>query len=104
MGLLNLFSKSSPGVQMLPSGSLTIDRHARILASTVPSAIPASALEDMGAQVLTLFREARNAQLPLTELKLQFAGLQITAREQRGGAMIFLTPKHSSNMSPEKKM
>jgi len=35
--------------------------------------------------------------MPLSELTLQFGSLQITARELRGGAIIFLTPKHSFN-------
>ncbi len=104
MGLLNLFSRSTPELQVLPSGSLTVDRNGEILASTVPSLIPISVLEDIGTRVLKLFREARNAQVPLTELVLQFASLQITARELRGGAVIFLTPKHSFNVSPQKKV
>jgi hypothetical protein len=104
MGLLNLFSRNSPDVQILPSGSLTVDRNAKILATTVPSMISADVLQDIAARVLNLFREARNAQMPLTELTLQFASLKITARELRGGAMIFLTPKHSFNVSPQKKV
>ena len=104
MGLLNLFSKSSPEVQVLPSGSLTIDRNARILASTVSSSIPEEVLREIGTKVLSIFREARDAQVPLSELNLQFASLQITARELRGGAMIFLTPKHSFNVSPPTKV
>ena len=89
---------------MLPSGSLTVDRNAHILASTVSSLIPAGVLQDIGSHVLRLFREARAAQVPLSELTLQFASLQIAARELRGGAMIFLTPKHSFNASPNNKM
>jgi len=104
MGFLNLFSgKCSPSVHVLPSGSLTIDRDAQILASTVSSAIPERLLQDIGMRVLQLFRQARIAQVPITELTLHFASLQITARELRGGAMIFLTPKHSFNVSPIKK-
>ncbi len=104
MGFLNLFTKSSPDLQVLPSGSLTVDRDARILASTVPSAVSDDLLHEIGAGVLQLFKKAREAQVPLSELTLQFASLQITARELRGGAMIFLTPKHSFNVSPPKKM
>lgn len=104
MGFLNIFSsKSSPEVQILPSGSLTVDRDAQILASTVSSAVPEDVLQDIGARVLQLFRQARNAQVPITQLTLNFASLQVTARELRGGAMIFLTPKHSFNVSPTQK-
>ena len=39
-----------------------------------------------------LFREARSAQMPLPEFNIQFASLQINAREMGGGAIIFLSP------------
>ena len=97
MGFLNLFSKSSPGLQVLPSGTLTVDRNNEILATTVSSACSQEVLQLIGDQVLTLFRQARKAQLPLSELTIHFASLKITARELRGGAIIFLAPKHSFN-------
>ncbi len=88
---------------MLPSGSLTVNREGQILASTVSSAVSQQVLQEISTRVLHLFRQARNAQVPVTELTLNFASLQITARELRGGAMIFLTPKHSFNVSPTQK-
>lgn len=94
MGLLNLFSRPSPAVTLLPTGSLTLDRNGRILASTVPSSCPAEVLEAVTKQVQRLFREARRAQMPLSELIFHFASLQITAKEMRGGALIFFKPKH----------
>jgi hypothetical protein len=92
MGLLNLFSKPRPVLRRLPSGSLTIDRAGTIVASTVASSYPEDMLHEIAKEVLFLFREARTAQLPLTEFKISFATFQITAREARGGALIFLTP------------
>ena len=50
-------------------------------------------LHDIGRDVLELFREARAAQMPLAEISLQFGSLHITARELRGGAIIFLFPQ-----------
>ncbi|HZR15702.1 MAG TPA: hypothetical protein VFE51_00120 [Verrucomicrobiae bacterium] len=97
MGFLSLFSKPDPGVQVLPSGTVTVDRNNNILATTVSSACSQEALQQIGDQVLTLFREARKAQLSLSELTLHFSSLKITARELRGGAIIFLAPKHSFN-------
>ena len=97
MGFLNLFTRSSPAVQALPSGTLTVDRNNQILATTVSSACSPQVLQQIGDQVLTLFRQSRKAQLPLSELTLHFASLKITARELRGGAIIFLAPKHSFN-------
>ena len=97
MGFLSLFSKPSPGVQVLPSGTLTVDRNNHVLATTVSSTCSAEMLQEIGDQVLTLFRSARRAQLPLSELTIHFSSLKINARELRGGAIIFLTPKHSFN-------
>jgi hypothetical protein len=92
MGLLNLFSKPRPVLRRLPSGSLTIDRAGTIVASTVASSYPEDMLHEIALEVIGLFREARAAQLPLTEFKINFATFQITAREARGGALIFLSP------------
>ena len=100
MVFLSLFSKPSPGVQVLPSGTLTVDRNNHVLATTVSSSCSADLLQEVGDQVLTLFRQARKAQLPLSELTIHFASLKITARELRGGAIIFLAPKHSFNAVP----
>jgi hypothetical protein len=97
MGFLSIFSKPSPGVQVLPSGTLTVDRNNQILATTVSSSCPPQVLQEIGDQVLGLFRQARKAQLPLSEMTLHFSSLKITARELRGGAIIFLAPKHSFN-------
>ena len=92
MGLLNLFSKPRPALRRLPSGSLTVDRVGTIVASTVASSYPDEVLHEIVKEVLGLFREARTAQLPISELKINFATFQITAREARGGALIFLSP------------
>jgi hypothetical protein len=99
MGILKLFSsKPSPAVQRLPRGSLTVDRQGQVVATTVPSGFPAEVVQAVCAQVLRLFNEARRAQVPLAELNLHFASLQITAREMRGGAVIFLKPKNPFNL------
>jgi len=92
MGLLSLFSKPRPTLQRLPSGSITVDRDGRILASTVSSSYPVDVLEDIADEVLRMFQEARKAHLPLSEFRLHFASLRVTAREARGGALIFLSP------------
>jgi hypothetical protein len=100
MGFLKLFSKASPGVQVLPSGTLTVDKNNQILATTVSSACSQQVLQEIGDQILGLFRQARKAQLPLSEMTLHFSSLKITARELRGGAIIFLAPKHTFNAAP----
>jgi hypothetical protein len=93
MGFLKLFSKTGPAVQRLPSGSMTVDREGNVVATTVSSAYPPHLLQDIAGEVLRVFREARAAQMPLSEFNLHFASLRITAREMRGGAIVFLSPK-----------
>ncbi len=95
MGILSLFSKSDPSVQRLPNGSLTVDRNASLVATTISSSFDPDFLEGIGRQILALFREARKAQMPLAEIHLHFGSLQITARELRGGAVVFFKPKDS---------
>jgi hypothetical protein len=81
------------GVVRLPSGSLTIDAAGKVVVSTLPRAFPESRIRQVSEVVLAGFRSAREAQLPLTEMVVQFAALRLTARELRGGAIIFLAPR-----------
>jgi hypothetical protein len=43
--------------------------------------------------VLATFQAAREAQMPLTEIVADYSALKLTARELRGGAIIFLAPR-----------
>jgi hypothetical protein len=93
MGFLKkLFGRSRASVQQLPSGSLTVDRNGEVITSTVSSGYPKTLLREIGRAVLQLFRESRTAQMPLGEVSIHYASLRITARELRGGAIIFLFP------------
>jgi hypothetical protein len=93
MGFLNLFSKSGATIHRLPSGSITVDRHGNVVTKTISSSCPEDIIRSITGEILKLFRQAREKQLPMSELSLHFASLQITARELRGGAIIFLSPK-----------
>ena len=92
MGLLSLFTKSAPSLLRLPSGSFTVDREGKVIVGTLPSSFPTSLAYDIGQQVLAAFREGEAAQLPLSVLTITYPSLKITAREMRGGAIIFLAP------------
>ena len=87
------FRRSRAVVQQLPTGSIAVDRDGNVVTSTVSSAYPKALLHEIGRGVLTLFREAREAQMPLAEVSIYFVSLRITARELRGGAVIFLFPQ-----------
>jgi len=93
MGLLSLFTKSAPTLLRLPSGSFTVDREGRVLMGTLPSSFPVELVSDIAQQVLTAFRDAAAAQLPLAELVINYPSLKISARELRGGAIVFLSTK-----------
>jgi hypothetical protein len=94
MGLLNKFFKSSaPELTRIPSGSFTLDAKGNLVSSTVPTWFPPSHLHDIGHNVVAIFRDAQQAQLQMSELIVHYGALKITARELRGGAIIFLSPK-----------
>jgi hypothetical protein len=100
MGFLKRFFRGRAGVQQLPTGTITVDRNGHVITSTVSSAYPKNFLRDIGRDVLELFSGARAAQMPLAEISLQFGSLHITARELRGGAIIFLFPQTALLATP----
>jgi hypothetical protein len=100
MGFLKKIFRRTAAVQELPSGSLTVDRNGNTITSTISSAYPSSLLKEIARDVLKLFQEARDAQMPLGEVSLHFASLRVTARELRGGAIIFLFPQTAMLQTP----
>lgn len=100
MGILKKLFGARASVQQLPAGTITVDRQGQVVTSTVSSAYPPALLQAIGRDVLELFREARAEQMPLSEVSLQFISLRITARELRGGAIIFLFPQSALSPTP----
>ena len=101
MGFLSRFAKPAPTLLRLPSGSFTVDREGAVLAGTLPSSFPAGLIKDISQQVRTAFGEAAKAQLPLAELIINYPSLKICARELRGGAIVFLSPRAPSSPSSQ---
>jgi hypothetical protein len=93
MGFLRLFSKAAPTLLRLPSGSFTVDREGTVLVRTLPSSYPMELVQEIGEQMIAAFRDAAAAQLPLAEIVVNYSSLKITARELRGGAIVFLCAK-----------
>ncbi len=93
MGFLKLFAKPVQPLLQLPSGSFTVDRSGHILVTTIPSSVSRELVHEIARRVLETFRDAQVAQLPLSELIVDYPGFKICAREMRGGAMVFLSPK-----------
>lgn len=100
MGLLNLFSKAPKAdVKRQASGSFTVSPDGKIVSSTVPAYVSAALIKEIGRQVLAIFEGAHKANLNFTELVVQYAAYKITARQMRGGAIIFLSPKTVQTVS-----
>jgi hypothetical protein len=96
MGLLNLFRKAEPATAemvRLPSGSFTVDAAGKVIVSTLPRVFPEAKVQEISELVLRVFGTARKANVPMSELVLQYSTLRLTARELRGGAIIFLAPR-----------
>lgn len=93
MGLLRRFARSRPTLLRLPSASFTADQEGRVVAGTLPSSFPAELAGDIARQAQAAFREAGDTQLPLAELIINYPTLKITARDLRGGVLVFLAPK-----------
>jgi len=105
MGFLSRFFKpADPGLVHLPAGSFTLDRDGRIMTSTLPQSFPSDHLRAIGDQVLASFRSAKKAQMPLSEIIIQYSALKLLARELRGGAIIFLMPRSlNQKLNPKLK-
>jgi hypothetical protein len=69
-----------------------MDRSKRILVSTLPRGFPNARAEEIGRIVVEIFRTAAENNMSLRELTIRFGSLKVTARELRGGAIVFLKP------------
>ena len=100
MGLLKKFSKpAARGPAPLPSGTFTVNPNGEIITCTIPTSFSRDGLKDISRLVLRAFKEAKQAELVLTELAVNFGAMKLKAREMRGGAMIFLAPRAPSPKS-----
>jgi hypothetical protein len=93
MGILgSAFKPKTSNLIRLPAGCFTVDRAGRILSSTLPQSFPETEVRKIARIVITAFQTATEAQLMFSELQIHYAALKLTARELKGGAIIFLAP------------
>jgi hypothetical protein len=85
--------KSGARLGKLPSGAFALDDSGKIVVSTLPQWFPEAQMRDIGDRVLAFFRGASDAQMPLQEITVYYPSLKVTARNLRGGALIFLLPQ-----------
>ena len=98
--LKSIFSREAASTPMaLPSGTFTLDRTGRIVTSTLSNNFPEKLALEIGRVIIDTFRKAQAAEVVLTEVTVNFASLRLTARELRGGAMVFLAPVTGSSAS-----
>ena len=94
MGFLsNIMAKQSSRLTKLPSGAFSVDQDGNVVSSTLPKTFPEAQMREIGQKVLTFLRGAQNAQIPVTELNVYYASLKLTARNLRGGAIVYLSPQ-----------
>lgn len=94
MGILRFISKS-PTLEpsQLPSGSFTVDPSGALVASTLPQSFGPQKIKEITDLVLSVFRDAKEAQVPMNELIIDYSALRLRARDLRGGAIVFLSPR-----------
>jgi hypothetical protein len=97
MGFLKKMFRSKAAVSQLPSGSLTVNRDGKLITATVSSTYPIELQRAIGNMALELLRDAHTAQMPVAEITINFASLRLTARELRGGAIVFMFPQTTSS-------
>lgn len=95
MGILNQRVRATPPpgkLERLPSGCFTLHRGGAVTASTLPSTFPQQKMMEIGRVVLAAFRGAAEIDLPLVDLHIHYSGMLVTARDLRGGTLIFIQP------------
>ena len=91
--LKSFFGKEAASAPLsFPTGTFKMDRTGRIVTSTLSNTFPEKLALEIGRLVVDTFRRAQAAEVVLTELTVNYAALKLTARELRGGAIVFLAP------------
>ena len=94
MAFLNgIFSGRPPRLARLRSGSFTVDAEGHVVSYTLPQSFPESHMAEIGREVLAYFRGAAKARVRIRELIVTYPALRLSARELRGGAIVFLAPQ-----------
>jgi hypothetical protein len=100
MGILTRQGDGKSGLRRLPSGAFTVDAQGNLVSSTVPQWVPEALVVQTGRQILAVFKGAAAVRLRCSELRVHYAAFRITAREMRGGAIVFLSPKPAAPPPP----
>lgn len=94
MGILRPFSRTTQtvGKDRIPTGCFTVHRDGGLVASTLPSSASEKLVAAIARAVMDAFSDAAKTHIPLTDLRIHYSGLNIVARDLRGGILVFLNP------------
>ena len=81
------------GNVQFPCGSYTVTSLGKVAVSTLPASFPRVIMEVIGKVVISTLTSAQDLDCPVTELAVDFPGLELRARAVEGGAIIFITPQ-----------
>ena len=97
MGVLKPFVRTTVPVEAgrMPSGCFAVHREGGIICSTLPQWFSRDTTEEIGRTVLDAFRIASETNVTLNDFTIRYSGMNIIARDLRGGALIFLVPNES---------
>lgn len=95
MGILKPSARTTdtPGSERIPSGCFSIHKHGGLVASTLPATTPVQLVGEIASAVMDAFASAAKTELPLTDLQVHYSGVDIVARDLRGGIIVFLHPR-----------
>ena len=96
MGILKPFHRTQIPVaaERLPSGCFAVHRGGEIVTSTLPSWFSQKLTLEIARVVTSAIKSAEETGLAVSELHINYAGMEITGRDLRGGALIFVRPRN----------
>jgi hypothetical protein len=81
---------TKPSLVKVPSGSFTVSREGKVMTSTLPQAFAKAHVHVISEHILTAFRLATVAEIPVTELVISYANLKVVARDLRNTVVVFI--------------
>jgi len=103
MGILKPFHRTQLPIEAkrIPSGCFAVNRAGAIVTSTLPGWFSQKLTIEIGRVVTEAIRSAQETDLAVAELHINYSGIEITARDLRGGALVFLRPRNNPFIRPE---
>ena len=85
-----------------PAGSFLMDEKGHVRSSTLPTSFPQECLRTIAQKVFQAFKTGRTRSLEFTELRVDYPGLKLRAKQGARGTMVYLTPQNAAeNLSPD---